>query len=685
MADDIITLDDLAKMQPPPAPAPQAGGSAPVVSLEDVARMSGTQPPQAPETWGEYGSGLAGAISHGATFGFADELKGAVQGGLAKLKGEDYGPTYERVRDAARNEHKQFAERHPGQAIAGEVYGGLGPATRLFSLGGKGVQLASRLLPEASSIPGLSSVVEALPSWLKTGAGYATEAAVPGAVAGGVQGFGEGEGGFENRVQGAVTGAEFGAPAGLVVRGGLDAAGIGARGVVNAAGFGNPETRADQLISRSLQRDKVPVDELGTRVQGAQEPMILPDLAGRNTVQLGAAASRMPGPAQEVADQVVQARRAGGPDRMATTADTTFGGGGGDDVAQARDALMAQRSADAAPLYTQAFQATVQQNPDLKRMLGMPEIQKGIQRGLDIQRIEAGATGQPSANSGPQLLDAGKRGLDDMLEQYRDKTTGRLVLDEQGRALQQLRQSFVAATDQAVPELAAARQAWAGPSSALDAIDRGKRAFSQDRDIVETANQRLSPADADFYRLGAGRAFTDRTSDPRNVPEQARKLLEDKQMQGRLDTLIPDPAQRQAFNEALQREVTMANTNRAISPRAGSQTTPLAVSMADTNAGAGNVVDKALEAGIRGGKTGMISSVVSDLFQRSKGLTPEVGQALAARLFTSDPTQLHGIVDRLQATSARQLSGDELRRTMMARALLSSGGNAHSVAAQLGL
>src|SRR3954447_12709561 len=99
------------KTESPPAPA----GAAPAWQRDEVVAATAAKPPEQPESWNEYLSGLAGAVSHGATFGFADELKGAVQGGIAKVKGEDYGPAYEKARDEARAEAEQFHKRHPAQ------------------------------------------------------------------------------------------------------------------------------------------------------------------------------------------------------------------------------------------------------------------------------------------------------------------------------------------------------------------------------------------------------------------------------------------------------------------------------------------------------------------------------------------------------------------------------------------
>ena len=86
-------------------------------------------------------------------------------------------------------------------------------------------------------------------------------------------------------------------------------------------------------------------------------------------------------------------------------------------------------------------------SPYIQRLLGNHNVQNGIKRGLEIQKNEADALNQPfnpndyavdaedSVIRTPnmRLLDAAKKGLDAILEDYRDPTSGRLALDERGR------------------------------------------------------------------------------------------------------------------------------------------------------------------------------------------------------------------------------------------------------------
>src|SRR3954469_12028799 len=140
-----VSIDDVLAAQKQPE---QQGGGGQSIPLEAVhQQLPGATPAQQPESWNDYFSGLAGQYMQGATFGFGDEIKGAIEGGKAKLlRGEDYGPAYEKARDEARQRNKDFAARHPWQSGATELVGGGSSAL----LGGeipalaRGVQFASR-------------------------------------------------------------------------------------------------------------------------------------------------------------------------------------------------------------------------------------------------------------------------------------------------------------------------------------------------------------------------------------------------------------------------------------------------------------------------------------------------------------------------------------------------------------
>lgn len=207
------------------------------------------------------------------------------------------------------------------------------------------------------------------------------------------------------------------------------------------------------------------------------------------------------------------------------------------------DDLARQRSAHAAPLYEKAFQANGIHTDRLAKFLDDPISREGMRRGLEIQRLEALAQGKPFNPSdyaitrfndagdpvigtvpNMRLLDATKRGFDEILEGYRDPTSGRLALDQRGRAIESVRKAFIDMLDGLNPDYKAARQAWAGPSQSMNALTMGREALTMDPEILGKQLSNLAESDRDFYRAGAFRALQDKFAGMKG-PEAAYAFL----------------------------------------------------------------------------------------------------------------------------------------------------------------
>lgn len=83
-------------------------------------------------------SSILDPFVQGVTFGWGDELRGAVQGGIAAAQGGDFGSTYKQVVDESRNALDQERRVNPVGAFAAEMAGGM--ATGL----GGGMQLVKQ-------------------------------------------------------------------------------------------------------------------------------------------------------------------------------------------------------------------------------------------------------------------------------------------------------------------------------------------------------------------------------------------------------------------------------------------------------------------------------------------------------------------------------------------------------------
>lgn len=116
----------------------------------------------------------------GLTFGFGDEMRGAVQGGLAAAQGGNFGDTYKQTVDQSRAELDAQRRAHPIASFASEVAGAV-PTSLLAG----GSQLAGR---------GATLL------------GRALSGGAVGAAQGALYGAGTGEGNIQDRVPGAIAG-----------------------------------------------------------------------------------------------------------------------------------------------------------------------------------------------------------------------------------------------------------------------------------------------------------------------------------------------------------------------------------------------------------------------------------------------------------------------------------------------
>jgi len=638
------------------------------------------------------GSALRGAVK-GITFGFGDELRGgtdALAQGIGNLiHGSEGRPTmgqaYDQSVAASREQNRIDAATNPVSNVAGQVAGAVAPmvvaAPAAAAVG------AGRLVSGAAGLFGplvskINPMMSAIPGWLQTGAGIAGG----GAAAGGVAGFGEGEGGVGSRLEDAAVGAGTGALVAPAIKGIATAAPAAIGRVFHSLGWRDAPTAADRQIIRSLDRGGVSVDDAATRMAAAGDnPTALVDVGGRNTINLGATAANTPGTSMQAADDFVQARRAGRPDRLMTAGDEAFGGGSGTDIAEATAGRRAQRSSEAPPLYDEAFGKPAGMTDRMQHIIDEPIGQTGLRQGLEIQRIENNTRrargeaevpthdpairydedGTPRIVGVPNMrtLDAIKRGMDQIVETYRDKTTGVLHLDERGRAVNNMNRTWVGLLDENNPAYAQARAAWGGPTAQMEATQAGKAAFRTDRDRVAEAMDPSRPPDVrDAYRLGAGRNFSDKVSDPASASGAARDFLEDDTMQRRLGSIL-SPEERTALNETLRREVDYTDVERNVGPRAGSQTHRLGAGGEDMGIDPSGPAMQAIRLALSGHPFQGAIQGGQNMFVRrfGQGMTPATADALANRLFVTNPDARQRVTDALR----NRLLMDEQRRAQI--------------------
>jgi hypothetical protein len=203
---------------------------------------------------------------------------------------------------------------------------------------------------------------------------------------------------------------------------------------------------ANYVQSLAEGRDPATIGSVASPATGAEA------LGKPGEVALGSLARR-PGQTADLLSGIVSNRQLGRPDRLLGAAQDATGIS--PEAAQGNIEAMVQAGRKAAgPLYKQAYAVGGVDSPKLQSMMSRPSMRSALSNAagiaaeegrnpselgfkIETQRVPGGgSTDVVSAVSNPtaETWDYVKRALDDGIESYRDKLTGKLNLDEQGRA-----------------------------------------------------------------------------------------------------------------------------------------------------------------------------------------------------------------------------------------------------------
>lgn len=546
----------------------------------------------------------------GAYFGFRDELAAAGRAIGGKIANPDIpiGDIYDAGLRLEQAKDARFREENPGTALAAEVAGGLGMGALAAPIAGAA---------------GLGQVASNVPTVLK----YAGLGAGAGALSG------AGNAAPGERLEGAGTGALIGGGLGAAtpfVARGVSAVAAPILGPITSRLSRVPESAAGRKIAEAFGRDRLTPAEIQSRLSAMGPEATIADAAGGNTLQLGAAQARLPGETVQKAMDVLDTRAQGAGPRIMEGARQDLGTQG--DFYGTVDSLIQSRAAAARPLYEKAYTQTVQPTETVAKILSTPAGQAALDR---AQRLVGNEMGQPldlAGNPSVQTLDYIKRGFDDVLEQYRDKTTGRLVLDTEGRGVEQLRRQYLSELDKLSPDYAAARQAYAGPSESLDALEKGRSFLRKDAEITDSMVKGMSPGERQFFLEGVTRGIDDMIKGQSVTADQARRLLKVPKNAEALQAAFPDLKSYNNFMMRLGTESKFANTRNQV--LGGSQTAQRLAAQGD--AGMDTAIGPLVEA-TRGNLSGAIVSGLSQGFRKLTALPESTRNQIGEMLFSQDP------------------------------------------------
>lgn len=424
-----------------------------------------------------------------------------------------------------------------------------------------------------------------------------------------------------------------------------------AGGTPSAAVRPSAPTKSGAILLKTLEDQGMTPKQAADMIAEAQRngvPLALMD-TGDEMRGLASALGRKPGPSRKLIRDVVVPRQAGQGERIQ---DAVVRDLGSTTSVRAQSELMMQNAQAAAkPHYDQAYQnsgagAFTSQIDDLLRRPSMRgalgrAYRIAAEEGRDPKTLgfnfdaEGNVTINRDANSW-QTLDYVKRGMDDIVESYRDSTTGRLNLDTEGRAINNTLREFLGRIDRANPDYAAARAAYAGPAKMTTALSKGAKIANKDAETIWAETRDLSGPELEHYRLGARTALSKLIDGKGDYADKIRALIGTPKKREALTQLFGGEEAFSRFMTTLEQEGHAAATHARVNT--GS---PTAANLADDTAldGGVGIATNALARGIKG--QGIVSNAMAtlgDLYKYGSGKAGErVRAELAAGLSETDP------------------------------------------------
>lgn len=514
------------------------------------------------------------------------------------------------------------------------------------------------------------------------------------ALAGGYEGLGgtdyNSEGGqasFGDRVMGGVKQGGANALAGAVATGAFRGAGAVVSPVGRAAqrSVGADPDVAIRQVGRALSEDGLTPRQAAAKISEAQSrgvPMSMADV-GDNTRELLASVGRSRGEARSVVKTVIANRQRDQLERISSAVRRDLGPTA--NLREVGDELIARAKDEASPLYQMAFDApgAGAVSEKIAPILGRPSAKKAMVRARRLAEEEGrdptalgfdlNAQGEVVLTRTPswETLHYIKTGMDDVIETYRDKVTDKLVLDAEGRLINNTKNSLLRLMDEYNPPYAAARQAYAGPVQLNDAMQLGSKAFSMAPDDVAAQIKSLNPSEMEMYRLGLRKGITDLLGSKGDYADKIKVLVGTPKSRAVLSKVLGGKPEFDRFMKTLSDEQELFRTYNAVS---GNSATAGRQAFDETTTGeniASQAVDM-LQAGKQGGMGGMVAAGAEKVIkagQLGAGKAGDQARADIARLLAeSDPDTLAQIAKMANRANAKARMGQRKKSISGARA-----------------
>jgi len=451
-------------------------------------------------------AGLTRSVASGATAGFAPEIEALIK---TPFGDKNIGQQIDETR-------KAYEDIPPRIKIPGEVVGAVGAGLAAAPLGA-------------------AAGAARIPAWLRGPLG--------GAVAGAIQGAGHAK--PDERLEGAALGGAIGVGTGAIIPPSMAALGH----------MFMPEKKAAVDIGRAIRRDEMTPDAVEQAVKSLQN--IRPgataaDVGGENLKGLVERVAQTPGAGRTTVVPFLEGRQKGQMDRIAD--DLRSLTGTSKSAFEAIEETMTKRKQDATPFYDAAFNFNAKANPEIvqawaketadgfgRSFMLRPEFRKTLQTEYGIKN--------PADAPLMVQINAWKIVADDFI--------GDNIGTNKARIVKAMRDRVIGVVDQHNPAYATARDAWAGPSQYLRAIEDGKKFMSKDIGSEEMAARlKAMPAsDAEGFRLGAISAAVSKMRNETAELPDVTKHFRSPEMRDKIAAIMPTPEAAQKWATTLDYEI----------------------------------------------------------------------------------------------------------------------------------
>lgn len=610
------------------------------------------------------------SAAQGPTFGFGDEIMGAVGGAWKTLtqpsltlsdlvlgnKKKTFGENYRESRDFARGVQDQYREDFPVGSTVTQLMTAA-PTMVINPLGKVAGSALGTVAPKAAAVMNpTTKLTGVVPNTLRaaaSGAGY-------GAVSGAGESRAENAG---DLLQDTAKGAALGGVMSGVLQPVQMAVGAVGRNVAQRVSDGAADSFAQQKVAQALVRDGRgsvvesgavnPVGQVGARFRKLGPEATVADAGGENTRQLLDTLATLPGKTKDKAQALIRDRQAGRAGRLVGAADDALGTRGAG-FQQTLDALDGARRQAAAPYYNQLQGLTAQVDDDVLSLLGKTTgIHSDAQKLYRLQTGEELALGSLKKGDAVPfaMLDTLKQSLYDAAEAAKRQGNNKMA-----RAIDDARVQLTGKLDTIAPKengqsvYKLARDAYAGPSQLIDAAEMGRTAMKADTFDVAASVRSMSQSEAEAFRVGALQALREKSGTQGGQTSLLRMWMEPA-TRDRLKAIFGKDYR--AFSAAVAREARLKSLEGA---GRGSQTASRMYGAGDLDVGP--LLDTATFASsaAAGSAPGVLTGA-ANLWNRVK--TPEAVRDSMGRILMSQGAEgaqsiqgMQGLLGRLNAESA---------------------------------